>query len=72
MFIEADINQEEVDRPFDGWCCSGHHAPLDFKRGGPEQPLVPVKFFLVKSKNVTGIYCELCLIVAHWMSKQKK
>lgn len=72
MFDEADMVQREVDPPSNRWCCSGHIAPENFRRSGPDKPEEPTKFFHVTAKGVSGIYCELCLIVAHWMSKQKK
>ena len=70
--MEADLIQEEVDPPLEHWCCSGHNAPLLFRRTGPDGPLEPTKFFLVKGHGINGIYCELCLIVAHHMSKLQK
>ena len=72
MFEDADLIQREVDAPSDHWCASGHVAPSLFRRTGPQGPKEPVKFFHVTGHGINGIYCELCLIVAHWVAKQKK
>lgn len=72
MFLEADLTQREIDCPHNRWCCSGHIAPLLFKRSGPNSLEEPTKFFMVTGNGIKGIYCELCLIVAHYMAKCKK
>lgn len=70
--LKADLIQKEIDRPIDGWCSSGHKAPEMFKRQGPDGPEEPTKFFKLSSDNISGIYCEPCLIVAHFVAAQKK
>ena len=72
MFLDADLEQIEVDPPHDHWCASGHQAPTLFKREGPSSNAEPTKFFLVKGKGIQGIYCEPCLIIAHHMSNLQK
>jgi hypothetical protein len=72
MFLEEDFIQKEVDPPHNHWCASGHEAPPFFKRQGPDNPEEPTKFFEVSGHGIHGIYCELCLIVAHHMAKCKK
>lgn len=71
MFLKEDLLIKEVT-PLNSWCCSGHFAPNKFKREGPTQPEEPTKFFHVIGNNIDGIYCELCLIIANYISKQKK
>jgi len=68
----ADLTQREVDPPANNWCASGHCAPLLFRRSGPGSPEEPTKFFHVSGHGINGIYCEPCLIIARWMSKQTK
>jgi hypothetical protein len=72
MFLEADLEQKEVDPPLNHWCASGHQAPNMFRRHGPSSPQEPTRFFLVKGQEVSGIYCEPCLIVAHHVAHLKK
>jgi hypothetical protein len=66
MFLKADLLQQEVDPPFERWCASGHNAPLFQKNDAP------IRFFLVEGNNIKGIYCELCLIIANHIAKQKR
>lgn len=68
----ADLVFEQVEAPLNGWCASGHEAPALFKSAGPESPEAPTRFFLVKHKDITGVYCEPCLIVANHMARLKK
>ena len=72
MFMKADVVQDEVDAPLNMWCDSGHRAPKMFRRSGPKSDLEPTRFFLVTSKNIYGIYCEQCLMVAHHIAKKEK
>lgn len=71
MFLKADLTQKEVDPPFNRWCACGHYAPSFFKKDGPHSGL-PIRFFLVEGKEINGIYCELCLIIANWNSSINK
>lgn len=71
--LEADLVQKEVDPPVNGWCSCGHKAPPTYKRSGPDSPSEPTRFFLVTAKDgLSKIYCEPCLVIAHWMAQQKK
>jgi predicted amino acid dehydrogenase len=70
--LDADLVQEQVDPPCDHWCASGHKAPLLFRRDGPNSLEEPTRFYSVKGHGINGIYCELCLIVAHHMGMLKK
>lgn len=70
--LDFDLVQEEVEPPFNRWCCSGHVAPETFKREGPNGVAMPTRFFRVSGKGVNQIVCELCLIVANHMAKLKK
>ena len=72
--FDADVDEVQVDPPYNRWCASGHQAPEQFRRGGPNSPLEPTRFFMVtcKNKEINGIYCEPCLFIAHWMAQQKK
>lgn len=72
MILDADLTQREVDMPHDRWCASGHCAPILFRRSGPGSLEEPIKFFRVIGHGTDGIYCEPCLIVAHWMATQQK
>lgn len=72
MFLEADLVQREVDNPCDNWCASGHRAPALFRRSGPGSAEEPIRFFHVTGHGISGIYCEPCLIIAHYMARQQK
>jgi hypothetical protein len=71
MLFDVDLTQKEVNPPHDRWCCSGHEAVPFFKRNGPNSKDEPTRFFLVTGSGINGIYCELCLIVAHHMAKNR-
>lgn len=71
MFENADLVQREVDPPKNRWCCSGHEAPLMFRRSGPESKEELTKFFQVSGHGINGIYCEPCLIIAHHMAREQ-
>lgn len=70
--MKADLTQREVDPPFNHWCSCGHAAPLFFKRSGPNSTPEPTRFFQVDGPNISGIYCEPCLIIANFASFQNK
>jgi len=70
--LDADLSYKEVDQPSDLWCCSGHVAPSSLKRKGSDDPERPTKFFSISGKGIKGIYCEICVMVAHKLSKSKK
>ena len=69
---DADIIFEQIDTPLGRWCDTGHQAPELFGYAGPEYPPEPTRFFLVKHKEGKGIYCELCLIIANRIAREKK
>lgn len=71
MIIKADLVQKEVDSPHNRWCASGHEAPLLYRRNGPKSPQEPTKFFEVNiNGNTHGIFCEPCLVVAHYVASK--
>lgn len=70
--LEADIVFEQVDEPLNRWCASGHVGPLFFRQAGPGSPELPTRFFLVKHRDVQGVYCEPCLVIANHMARLKK
>jgi hypothetical protein len=70
--LEADVTVVEVECPFGNWCDSGHKAPKLFGRDGPRKPPLPMRFFMVTSKTLSGIYCELCLTIANRIAMMKK
>lgn len=70
--MEADLVQREVDTPLNRWCACGHCAPETFRRQGVGSPAEPIRFFHVEGKEISGIYCEPCLILANWITAQKK
>lgn len=70
--LKADLVQEEVDAPSGNRCASGHTAPPEFRRGGPDSPPEPTRFFRVTGQGVSGTYCEPCLMVANYVNAQRK
>lgn len=60
------------EAPADRRCSSGHVAPEQFRRGGPEDEPSPTLFFRVTGQGVSGIYCEPCLIVSQHVARLKK
>ena len=70
--FDADFIQREVDCPSNNWCSSGHIAPDLYRRNGPDSSQETIRFFQVSGKNIEGIYCEICLVIAHWMAKKKR
>ena len=72
MFLIEDLSIKEIPAPITKYCCSGHMVPEMFRREGPDSPEEPTKFFQVTGKGINGIYCEPCLIVANYISQQKK
>jgi hypothetical protein len=73
--LEADVIQEQVEAPLNGWCACGHVAAKTFKRGGADTPAEPTRFFLISGKvdrEIKGIYCEPCLVIANYLSRLKK
>jgi len=64
--LSANLTQKEVDSPCNHWCASGHQAPMLF-----QEKLT--RFFMVSTKDkIQGIFCEPCLIIAHWIAAQQK
>lgn len=70
--FKADLTQTEVEAPITKWCACGHTAPEFYRRSGPDSPQEPIRFFHVIGKNINGIYCEPCLVIAHHVAKIKK
>jgi hypothetical protein len=72
MAFSPDLTIAQVDPPFNRWCCSGHIPPETFNSDGPDRPATPTKFFSVESADISGKYCEICLIVANYVAQCKK
>ena len=74
MIPKVDFSAKEVLQPPRRWCKSGHEAPATFRRDGPQGEDLPTRFFHVATKNreINGVFCELCLIVANAVSRQDK
>lgn len=71
--LKEDLAIKQLDEPpLGNWCDSGHKAPEFFKKDGPDSEPVPMRFFVVKNKNIHQTVCEACLIVANHMAKLKK
>ena len=51
------------------WCDCGHFAHGTFKIDGKD---LPIRFFKVESKTLSGIYCEPCLTIANYIKRLKK
>jgi hypothetical protein len=66
--LKADITIKQVDH-FSRICHCGHIAPENFKS---EEGEGPTKFFQVTGNGITGIYCELCLIIANFIKRKNK
>jgi hypothetical protein len=61
---KTDITFKEITPPIGLWCDSGHKAPEEFQHK-------PIRFFSISGK-VTGVFCECCVIVANYVSDQKR
>ena len=72
MFLNADLTIKQVEKPFNNWCCSGHNPPEMFKRDGEDGIEEPTRFFEVVSKDINGVFCEICLIIANYVNSQNK
>lgn len=73
MLLQEDVVCKEVDPPLNNWCASGHAAPINFRRGGPNSPEEPTRFFSVICKDeFLGVFCEPCLIIANWLQGVRK
>jgi hypothetical protein len=62
---------KDVDPPINNWCSSGHIAPAMFKSDA-NSDATPTKFYSVSSAGMSGIFCELCMIVAQHLANQKR
>jgi hypothetical protein len=71
MIIKADIEIKQVENPTDNWCESGHHAPLEWRRGGPDSCLEPTTFWHIKGKGVNKVICEPCLMIVNYLKMKK-
>lgn len=70
LLPKPDFIVKEITQPHGLWCKSGHVAAPTHQRE-PLLPATPTRFFRVKSDKmpeVSGIYCEPCLMVAHAMA----
>lgn len=63
-----DLTFRECDAPINHWCDSGHQAPELFA-AEPGDKETATRFFRASGK-VQGIFCEPCLILATWISRQ--
>lgn len=72
MFEKPDCTFEEVPAPPSRWCSSGHTTSETFRREGPGSEATPTRFFMMSSKDLSGTFCEPCLIVANWMAQLQK
>jgi len=70
--LKPDITYREIECPAGMWCDSGHVAPKEFRRDGPESFPEPTKFFHVTGLGIDGIYCEPCLIVVNWAARIRR
>ncbi len=70
--MEADLVQRQVDPPINRWCACGHCAPETFRRDGADSPAEPTRFFAVSGHGIEAIYCEPCLILANYITAQKR
>jgi hypothetical protein len=72
MFHKADITFAELAPPMDNWCDSGHFAPVEFRRSGPESLSERTRFFKVSGRGLKGTYCEPCLVIANHMANAQR
>ncbi len=73
MFIgKVDITQNEIPRPIDNRCDGCENPALEFKRQGPGSEPQPTRFYKVTADSINGIYCEPCLVVAHYIAGLKR
>jgi hypothetical protein len=70
MFNKPDLTIKQVDHP-SRICSCGHIPPEKFKiqEDGPEEP---TRFFLICGQGINAIYCEICLCIAGYVSRQNK
>lgn len=68
---KPDLTYKQVEMPSNRWCASGHIAPEEFKTEENGEPK-PTRFFHVIGNGINNIYCEPCLIVANYLSRQNK
>lgn len=71
---DATWTQEEVQAPPSCYCHSGH-IPPEIWESDPPNPPNKTRFFkvtYVEDSSLNGIYCDLCLTVAHWAAHQQK
>ena len=69
--LNTDLTQTEVSAPLSYYCSSGHIAPKEWTKEPGSKP-EQMRFFHVKSKDIDGVYCECCLIVAHHLGQEQK
>ena len=62
----------EVETPVNHWCSSGHEAAQEWRREGLDSPLQATKFYRITGHGVDQVFCEPCIVVARWLSQQKK
>jgi hypothetical protein len=69
MRSNPDLKIIQVDEPAGRWCSSGHIPPENFIVDGNN---LPTRFFNVVSNNVSGVFCDLCITAANYISQQNK
>ena len=69
MTRKPDINMIQTEEPAGRWCSSGHIPPETHIIDGQSMPM---RFFSVVGANVSGVFCELCIIVANKFAKLQK
>jgi hypothetical protein len=63
---KVELTFTQIENPPSLWCDSGHKAPETW---GKDQK--PIRFFRASGK-ANGIFCECCMIVANYISDQKR
>lgn len=66
---KPDLKISQTEDPAGRWCSSGHIPPDNCTIDGN---LLPTRFFEVVGNGVSGVFCELCLTVANYISRQNK
>lgn len=72
MFGDIELNIAEVETPLNYWCDSGHIGPKQWRRTGPDGPEESTRFFRVTGKDISGCFCEPCIVLAQHQARNKK
>jgi hypothetical protein len=74
--LKPDITFSEVSDPPNRWCDSGHVAPEQFARGGPDDVLQPTRFFRVYGKVngdvIDKTICEPCSVIVNFLAARRR